>query len=187
MTRRAVDDRGYVVEDLYTLPDDGHRYELQAGHLLAEPRPGVLHGLVVTALAVAFGEWARAHRTGVVLTGDAGFVLERNPDTLRGPDMAFVSRARFDAVGPVGTAFPGPPDLAVEVLSPTDRPGDAHAKVADYLAAGTSLVWVVDPVRRCVTAYERLLAPRVHGIDEILQDDELLPGFKTRVGDLFPV
>ena len=186
MADRGTADRTYVVEDLYRLPDDGTRYELLAGSLLCEPRPGALHGLVVTSVAVVLAEWARAGDTGVVLTGDAGFILERDPDTVRGPDVAWISRARFEAVGPVRTAFPGAPDLAVEVLSPTDRAGDVHAKVADYLAAGTRLVWLVDPERRRVTSYKRLLAPRVIGSDEILRDDELLPGFAVRVGELFP-
>ena len=186
MSDPGVKDRTFVVEDLYTLPDDGYRYELLAGSLLREARPGALHGLVVTSVTVVLAEWARAGNTGVVLTGDSGFILERAPDTLRGPDVAWISRARFDAVGPVGTAFPGPPDLAVEVLSPTDRPGDVHAKVADYLAAGTRLVWLVDPARRRVTTYKTLLAPRVFGRNERLGDEELLPGFGVRVGELFP-
>ena len=186
MKDRVALDRTYAVEDLYRLPDDGYRYELLAGSLLREPRPGALHGLVVTAVAVVLAEWARAGGTGVVLTGDSGFILERAPDTVRGPDVAWISRARFDAVGPIGTAFPGPPDLAVEVLSPNDRPGDVHGKVADYLAAGTRLVWLVDPERRRVTSYRKLLAPRVSGSNELLRDEELLPGFEVRVGDLFP-
>jgi Uma2 family endonuclease len=186
MAGRAAEDRTYVVEDLYELPDDGYRYELLAGSLLREPRPGTLHGLVVTSVTVALAEWARAGDTGVVLTGDSGFILERGPDTVRGPDVAWISRARFEAVGPVRAAFPGAPDLAVEVLSPTDRRGDVHAKVADYLAAGTRLVWLVDPERRRVISYERLLAPRVFGSSELLCDQELLPEFGVRVGELFP-
>ncbi len=180
-------DRSWTVDDLYTLPDDGQRYELQGGLLLAEPLPGTRHGLVLSAFVVALGEFVRDRQLGVVLTGDTGFVLARSPDTVRGPDVAFVSRERFEPVGAVPTAFPGPPDLAVEVLSPSDRPGEVHAKVADYLAAGTRLVWVIDPGLRRVSVYPPLLTPRVLGPVDTLDGGDVLPGFQARVEDLVAV
>jgi Uma2 family endonuclease len=174
-----------TVEELYGLPDDGLHHELLAGHLLSEPPPGTRHGLAVAAVAALLQEWVASHGDGVVLAGDSGFILARSPDTLRGPDVAWISQERFDEVGPVATAFPGSPDLAVEVLSPGDRAADVHAKVADYLAAGTRLVWLVDPENRRVTAYRQLLAPRFLSGDDRLTDEDVLPGLEANVDRLF--
>lgn len=175
----------YTIEDLDELPDDGRRHELQAGRLLSEPPPGALHGLVIAVVVRRLGDHVHRRGLGVVLTGDAGFILARSPDTLRGPDVAFVSKSRFEKVGAVPTAFPGAPDLVVEVLSPADRPAEVHAKVADYLAAGTSLVWIVDPKVRRVAVFRSLLAPRLLAIDDELDGEDVLPGFRLRVGELF--
>ena len=174
-----------TVEDLYEMPDDGYSYELQGGLLIAEPLPGWRHGWVMAAIGEILRAHVRKHKLGVVGTGDPGFVLARNPDTVRGPDVAFVSRERFDPSGGHAKAFPGAPDLAVEVLSPSNTPAAMHAKVADYLAAGTRLVWVVDPDAQSVTVYASLLSPRTLGRDEWLGGDDVIAGFRSRVGDFF--
>ncbi len=179
-----VFERTWTVDDLYTLPDDGRSHELQQGLLLAEPLPGARHGRVLSAIDWALSKLVREHTLGVVLSGDTGFILARSPDTVRGPDVAFVSRERFESVGDIPTAFPGPPDLAVEVLSPSDRPGDVHAKVADYLAAGTLLVWIIDPATLRVTVYPPLLTHRVLGAADTLDGGDVIPGFAVRVEDL---
>ena len=178
--------RTVTVEELYGLPDDGRRYELVAGCLVSEPLPGLRHGRVIARIVRALQEFAEREVLGEVVTADTGFVLARDPDTVRGPDVAFITRARYDDVGDLPTAFPGAPDLAVEVVSPRNRPADVHAKVADYLAAGTRLVWVVDPdpERRTITVYESLLVPRVLGEDDEIDATTVLPGFRTRVGAL---
>jgi len=177
--------RSLTVEDLYRLPDDGRKYELVEGNLLSEPLPGARHGRLAARIVRLLSDFVEARGLGEVLTCDTGFVLARSPDTVRGPDVAFVSRERYDAAGDTDAAFPGAPDLAVEVLSPTNRPDDVHAKVADYLAAGTRLVWVVDPRRETVTTYRRLLEPqRLHG-EDLLDGDDVLTGLSLRVSDLF--
>jgi Uma2 family endonuclease len=81
--------------------------------------------------------------------------------------------------------FPGAPDLAVEVLSPSNRWRDVREKVADLLAAGTRLVWVIDPPRRKVTVYRALLAPHVLGPTDILDGEDVVPGFSLPVSALF--
>lgn len=176
-----------TIEDLYALPDDGTRYELQGGRLLAEPLPGFRHGRIVARLAALLEVFARRRGLGVVLAADAGYALARSPDTLRGPDVSFVTRQRFEPVGDTARVFPGPPDLAVEVVSPHDRPADLHAKVADYLAAGTRLVWVVDPDSETVTVYRSLLEPRTLRGEERLAGEDVLPGFAAPVGKLFEI
>jgi Uma2 family endonuclease len=179
-------DGATTVEDLYLLPDDGQRYELVAGVLISEPLPGARHGRVAVRIAYALRAFVEREGLGEGVVADTGFVLARDPDTVRGPDVAFIARERYEAAGDPPTAFPGAPDLAVEVVSPSNRPGDVRAKVADYLAAGTRLVWVVDPdpARLTITAYETLLSPRVHGADDEIDGSPVLPGFRCRVRDL---
>ena len=169
------------------MPDDDSKHELQAGILVSEPLPGSRHGRVTFRAAQLLGDHVRSHRLGVVYTNDTGFVLSRSPDTVRGPDVAFVSRERFERVGDVITAFPGAPDLAIEVLSPSNTPAAIHAKVADYLAAGTRLVWVVDSSAEAVVEYRALLSPRRLEEDDVLEGEEVVPGLSVRVGELFEV
>jgi Uma2 family endonuclease len=182
---RATPERLWTVEDLYTLPDDGLKHELEAGVLVSEPLPGFRHGLVMTTVSRLLDTYVRAHRLGVVLTGDSGFVLARRPDTVRGPDVAFIAEARLTAVDDPALAYPGPPDLAVEVLSPGNRQAAIRAKVADYLAAGTRLVWVLDPERETVAVYRTLLAPRLLSSEDDLDGEDVVPSFRTSVAALF--
>lgn len=176
-----------TVEDLYVMPDDGFNYELQAGMLVSEPLPGFRHGRVMAAVADILRTHVRTHRLGVVLAGDSGFILARTPDTVRGPDVAFVSTDRIGDSGDSVRAFAGAPDLAVEVLSPSNTPAGLRAKVADYLAAGARCVWIVDPEARTVTVYASLLSPHVLAEEELLDGGDVIPGFQVRVGELFEV
>ena len=165
------------------LEEDGLRHELQGGWLLSEPRPFPRHGQIQVRVAHALVEFVERNDLGVVLT-DCGFLLSRNPDTVRGPDVAFVSRERYDSHDEAEGYFRGGPDLAVEILSPSNRPGEIHAKVADYLAAGSKLVWVVDPDRRRAGTYRNLLAPRHVPIDALLDGEDVVPGFSVTVAEL---
>ena len=180
-------DREMTVEDLYVMPDDGFKYELQAGLLVSEPLPSGRHGWVTASIAGILRAHVKKNRLGVVFAGDSGFVLARKPDTVRGPDVAFVSRERFERSGEPTKAFAGAPDLAVEVLSPSNTPADMHAKVADYLAAGTRRVWVVDSEAKAVTVYSSLLSPHRLAEDETLEGDEVVPGFQVRVREIFEI
>jgi Uma2 family endonuclease len=155
--------------------------------LVSEPLAGGRHGLVVAAVAEILRAYVKKHRLGVVFAGDSGFVLARKPDTVRGPDVAFVSKHRIEQMGVPVKAFAGAPDLAVEVASPSNTPVAMHAKVADYLAAGTARVWVVDPEERTITVYAALLSPRVLRENETLDGDEVVRGFQARVGEIFEV
>ena len=176
-----------TVEALYALPDDGRKYELQAGMLVAEPLPGYRHGRVMFLVAKILDMHVSRHDLGEVLVGDAGFVLARAPDTVRGPDVAFVAKRRVASQRDKTKAFEGAPDLAVEVRSPTNTPAEMHAKVGDYLAAGARCVWIVDPERRIVTVYASLLSPRVLAEGDALEAGDVLPGFSVRVGEFFEV
>jgi len=176
-----------TVEDLYSMPDDDVRHELQAGVLISEPLPGARHGRVAAELTRILGNHVREHELGIVIGNDSGFVLARRPDTVRGPDVSFVVAERYEAVGDLKGPFPGPPDLAVEVLSPSNSAAAIHAKVADYLAAGTRLVWVADPETRTGSVHGPLLSPRRLTEADVLDGGDVLPGLEIRVGELFEI
>lgn len=179
------DERLFSLDDLYGLPDDGWRYELSHGRLVSEPPPGGRHGRVAVQIVAALHHHARKHGLGVVMTCDTGFVLARDPATLRAPDVSFVSRERYLALRDDAMPIPGPPDLAVEVLSPGDRAGRVAAKISDYLTAGTRLVWIVDPKTRTVRVHRPGATPtRLNETDQLTATD-VLPGFCILVGDLF--
>ncbi len=139
-----------TAEDLYALPDDGLIHELVEGRLIAEPLPGARHGRVCVNVVLLLGSWARATSAGSVYTCDTGFVLARDPDTVRGPDVAFVLASHLSDSDPTGF-HEIPPDLAVEVLSPSNRRRDMDVKVDNYLKAGGALVWLVDPAVQTLT------------------------------------
>ena len=178
---------GMTVEDLYGMPEDGKKYELEAGRLISEPLPGYRHGRLMFVVARILDAHAARHGLGEVIVGDSGFVLARTPDTVRGPDVAFVTEERLALQGDRSKAFEGAPDLAVEVLSPTNTRSDMHAKVGDYLAGGTRSVWVVDPEHRTVTVYDSLLSPRVLAESEVLEAGDVLPGFHVTVREFFEI
>ena len=165
------------------LPDDSCRHELEAGWVISEPFPSLRHDEVRKKLEQILDTVVARQRLGAVF-GHVGFVLARDPDTVRGPDLSFVTRARLAGVEQ-SHFFEGAPDLAVEILSPSNRPHQMQAKVEDYLAAGCRLVWVVDPLRRTVTTYRALLAPQVFLVDDELDGGDVLPGLRIEVGSIF--
>ncbi len=172
-----------TVDDYIRLPEDGVRHELQAGILIAEPQPFPRHAQIQARLTRMLLDFVEPRGLGVILT-QGGFLLSRNPDTLRAPDVAFVRRDRFDADEAERTFFRGAPDLAIEILSPSNRPGEIHSKVADYLASGSKLVWVIDPARGVVSVYRSLLAPRRVESGGLLQGEDVLPGLSISVATL---
>jgi Uma2 family endonuclease len=124
---------------------------------------------------------------GRVLAGDAGFKLATDPDTVRGPDVAFVRQERLPKRSPRGFAAFAP-DLVVEILSPGDRVGGVLAKVADWLSAGARLVWVIDPERRIARIYRPDgTETTIHEDDgEQLDGEDILPGFTCRLAAILP-
>lgn len=163
------------------LPDK--RVELVRGVLVVHEPPGYRHGEVTARLAKLLIDHADAHDLGRVLAGDSGFRLATNPDTVRGPDVAFIRRDRMPSPSPTGYADFAP-DLVVEVLSPGDRPGEVLAKVADWLSAGTSHVWVIDPERRQARVYRDDGGENLLTAEDDLDGEEVVPGFSCPLGAL---
>ena len=159
------------------------RCELVRGELHTMIPPGFEHGRIALNLGAAIATYVKAHRLGAAVAAETGFLISRDPDTVRAPDVAFVRASR--APTPSRGYYPGAPDLAVEVLSPDDRPGYVREKVAEWLEAGAQAVWVVDPRTRMVTVHAPDGEPRVLGERDTLPGGEVLPGFRVAVADIF--
>jgi Uma2 family endonuclease len=175
-----------TADELWSMPDDGKRIELVKGELQVMTPAGFEHGWIASALCGELTVFLRASQLGRVFSADTGFVLSRNPDTVRAPDLAFITTERITAAGVHKKYFEGAPDLAIEVVSPDDRINDVDAKAQDYLAAGAALVWVVNPRWRTVTAYAAGNDVRVFTEKDNLTAPSVLPGFSCRVAELFP-
>ncbi len=172
-----------TAEELLHVHMPNKRVELVRGVLVVSEPPGYFHGEITARLTKVLSNYADPDDLGRVLAGDAGFKLATDPDTVRGPDVAFIRRERQPHPSPRGfAAFP--PDLAVEVLSPNDRPGEILAKVADWLSAGARLVWVVDPERRIARIYRADGTQAAIHEHEQLDGEDILPGFSCVLANL---
>ena len=165
-----------TAEDLLRTRVPDKRTELVRGVLAVCEPAGSRHGLVTMNLGAELAVYAKHTGAGGVYAAETGFKLASNPDTVRAPDIAFVTRDRLPP--PATTGYPAlAPDLAVEVLSPGDRPGEVLAKVADWLTAGTRLVWTVDPERRVARVYRHDGSETLVTAEDALEGEDVLPGF----------
>lgn len=172
-----------TAEDLWHMPRDGRRYELVKGELVEMTPVGPRHGAIARRLAGQLGDFADAHQLGETMV-ETGFCLECRPDTVRAPDVSFLSRERMPPEDHEGFV-PGAPDLAVEIISPSERDTDVQAKVMDYLTHNTRLVWVVRPHQRTVTVYRPDGTARVLRQTDTLEGEDVVPGFALLLEKLF--
>lgn len=129
--------------------------------------------------------FVRSRRLGKVVTGEPGFILQKDPQTLRAPDVAFLSNERLARVTDPRRFSEVPPDVAVEVRSPSEANVDLDRKVAQYLAAGVRAVWVVDPDTRSLTRHAPGEEPRSWSGSDAVVEEPVLPGFSCRLAELF--
>jgi Uma2 family endonuclease len=174
-----------TAQDLERLPDDGFRYELVRGQLRKMAPAAEQHGRITGTLTVSLGQHVLAHGLGAIYAAETGFLLSSDPDTVRAPDVAFISRARLEAIGPVEGYWSGAPDLAVEVISPGDTYAEVEEKVVDWLQAGTRLVVVVNPRQRLVTIYRSLAEVLVLTPRDTLDGEDVVPGWTLKIAELF--
>ena len=172
-------------EDLWKIVADGSRYELSRGELVPMTPVGIRHATVVSNLDRMLGGHVKEKGLGIV-GPEGGFYLSRNPDTLRAPDVAFISKERLEKAGGIPEKFADfPPDLAVEVLSPEDTVSAIQKKVEEYLAAGVPLIWVVDPANQKVTVYRSLQDVKILSTEQELEGGEVIPGFRAKIAQIF--
>ena len=174
-----------TADELFTMPEDGFRYELVKGELRKMSPAGGEHGAIIFNLSILLGQYIKANNLGQGFGAETGFKLASNPDTVRAADIAFVRRERIPATGIPKNFWQIAPDLAVEVLSPGDTLEEVEEKVEDWLAAGTRAVWVVSPKRRSVTVYRSMTdVTRLSEADE-LDGGDITPGFRCKVSEFF--
>ena len=174
-----------TAEELWQMPDDGMRHELVRGELRTMTPAGGEHCVIGVKLLIPLGTYVAANDLGAVFGADTGFIIARDPDTVRAPDVAFVRKERIPASGIPIKFWSGAPDLAVEVVSPGDTVSEVEEKVHQWLAAGTALVWVVNPRRRTVTVYCSPSAATILTADQVLDGGDVVPGFRLPIANVF--
>lgn len=168
-------------EELLRLPRDGSKYEVVDGELVHMSPAGWLHEKIVANLMGVLRNYVKAKQLGDVIGSSALYVLPGG--NKRGPDVSFVAAGRL--ASEAGRSFPElAPDLAVEVVSPGDRPRQVLDKVGEYLQAGVRLVWVIEPKQRQATAYRGLTDVRVIDGGGSLDGEDVLPGFICPLADV---
>ena len=184
MTTTATERKLMTAEELLKMPKgDGRRFELIRGVLIEKMPTGDPHGESVNLTSYALTHYARSNRYGVVRSGDPGYRLERDPDTVRAPDVACFAPGRLTR-GRRG--YPEmAPDLAVEVKSPRNSWPEMAAKAYMWLSYGSREAWVGDPETVTVRIYRPNAAPVVLSADDALDGGDLLSGFSIPVRELF--
>ena len=182
--------RVLTADDVLQLPDDGQRHELIAGELRTMAPSSGEHGAITAVSTISLGQHVRVHQLGRVFSSETGFLLARDPDTVRAPDIAFVRRERVAAVeaaGPLRGYWPGAPDLAIEVVSPNDLYTEVEAKVATWLAYGTRMVIVLNPRQRTAAVHRSATQVRHLTADDTLDGEDVVPGWAEPVRALFAI
>lgn len=172
-------------DEFLVYPAANERTELVRGRIRVMTPAGLPHGLVSGNVFRLLSTYVRQHQLGVCFADSTGYTLPNLPATVRAPDASFVRADRLPPEGISGGFAQLAPDLAIEVLSPSESASDLSEKLADYRVAGTTLVWVIDPVKRTV-AIIAADAPVVWlGVDHTLTGGDVVPGFSCGVGELF--
>ena len=174
-----------TAEELMELPDDGFRYELINGELEKMPPPGHPHGRIAFRLSVFLGQFILDHGLGEGFAPETGFKLTSNPDTVLAPDFSFVTNKHFREKRDTEGYWPGAPDLAVEVLSPSDRSGKVKQKISRWFSFGTKQVWIVDPKHSTVAVYRSESDITTFSGSDYLEAQDLFPGFRLSLEKIF--
>jgi Uma2 family endonuclease len=175
----------WTADDLWQINDSSCRIELVRGELRRYEFNGVGHGMITARLAAVLFEIIRARSLGEVLMAGTGFLIARDPDTVRAPDIAFLARDRIPATGCPEGFCASAPDLAVETMSPSDTVFEADEKVREWLAAGTRLVWALNPRQQTVSIFRPDNTARILTISETLDGEDVVPGFQIPLAKLF--
>ena len=175
----------FTAEELIRLPRGKCRYELVKGDLFEMPLAGAAHGRAAMEIGALVGTQVQVNELGEVFAAGTGYIIRRNPDTVRAPDASFISGNRLPPGELPAGYFDIMPDLAVEVLSPNDRPGEVQDKVDDWLRAGVPLVWVINPATRTAMVYRSGSDRQEVTEGGSLDGAEVVPGFTCQLRELF--
>ncbi|MEM7806861.1 MAG: Uma2 family endonuclease [Planctomycetota bacterium] len=186
LAQRRKELNGWITAEEFEVvpePEGCGKRELVEGKIVEMPPPGFDHGSRQSRVLRRLSDFVDQHDLGEVVV-EVGFILARDPDVVRLPDVAFVPKNRVPSGEDRARNFAGAPTLAVEVVSPSDRSDDVESKVDEYLAAGTKVVWIVNSRRQTVTVYRRGVAPLTLGMADTLDSGDVLPGFSCKVSDI---
>ena len=177
-----------TAQDLQCLGEGDLRRELVNGRIIEMPPHGGMHGHIASKIHRLLADHVERAGGGELLVGDVGFILNlaSDPERVRAPDIAFISASRLPERRVPEGFLTGAPDLAVEVLSPSDDPVDIQQKVRDYLDAGARLVWLVAPQVKTVTVYRSDGSARLLRDQDILEGEDVLPGFSIPLAAVLP-
>jgi Uma2 family endonuclease len=179
----AAEKRSWTYEELIAEGLDPEGYEIVNGDLVEVKPVDYEGGRLFTQLAMILGEFVRANKLGDVLI-TSRFLLRKAPRLERRPDLAFVSKARRPDP-PKPELYSGAPDLAIEVLSPSDRVVDATSKAEEYVACGAREAWSILPQAKVVIVFQPDAPPRPYGVMDVLESPSVLPGLTISLERLF--
>ena len=182
----VVEKKQFTAEDLLRLSDAVRRYELLNGELVEMTPPGGEHGLIQARLPHRLLTLVEERGFDVLVGGEVGVVLARNPDRVRAPDVFLITRDRLPEGRMPSGYLEVVPDLIVEIISPGDSASDVHDKIQEWLAAGARLVWAVYPGSRSVVVHRGTGEARVYRDTDTLDGDSILSGFALPVAGIFP-
>ncbi len=181
-----VQTRLLTADEFLEWPNEpGYRQELIRGEVVSMSLPGGEHGEIAMVIGSLIFNHANSTRLGKTYAAETGFIVERDPDTVRGADVAFVRAERLAQITNRKKHIPFAPDLAVEVRSPNDRDHEVEEKIQLWLAAGSLLVWDVDPETRTVVVHRPGAEPVMLGEDQEIGGGDVIPGFRCRVAEFF--
>jgi len=164
---------------------EGQSCELVKGEFITMSPAGGSHGKFTSRIPRIVGDFVEAHDLGETFGAETGFIIFRNPDTVRAPDFAFISKERLPLIKEFDEFISIAPDLAVEIVSPYDRWTKVEEKVNDYLRAGVRLVWVINPSIRTIHVYRGFANVTVLTIGDVLSGEDVLPGFSAPAARIF--
>lgn len=178
--------RVWTEEEIQSLPDDGYIHEVVDGKLIMSPKHNFFYGLICARMSAALNHAATKHKRGVVVNSSTGFWMQNR--NCRAPDVSFIAVSRLKALGfdPSSPAFfPGAPDLAIEVVSPSNTAREIQECLEDFFTSGTQLAWIVHPEEKFAEVCYSPIDRRILGPGALLDGEQLLPGFQFPIADLF--
>jgi Uma2 family endonuclease len=174
-----------TADDLLSLPRGEFRFELVDGELKKMSPAGQKHGRIIVRLTEPLAKHVRENQLGQVYAAETGFKLRSNPDTVRAADIAFVCKQRLEILGETESYWPGAPDLAVEVNSPSDTVREVEKKVMEWLEFGSRLVWVIGSKLQTVTVYRSLTDIITLTDKDTLDGGDVVLGFQIKIAEIF--
>ncbi len=183
MTTTTVPETLVSAEELYEMGDIGP-CELIEGRIIKMSPTKTTHGRLESRLDRWLGNFVEANDLGEVMTGETGIYTKRNPDTVRGADILFISHGRLKMATP-DKFLDVAPELVIEILSPSDRWKDMEKKIAEYFAIGVEWVWVVDPKKKAVMVFSSSETMKVYKEGDVLSGESISKGFQLDISKFF--